>query len=449
MSSRLTGADAFWLQADSPTNRMVVSGFLALDGRLHLDELKARLLPRLLQLPPFRSSVLVEGGEPRWIEGSSFDPDRHFHEVHLPPESKEEALMHLFGRLASEALPLDQPLWCFVLVQGLAEGSVVVPRVHHCLADGIALVAVLMTLTEPLESPRDPVSEVKPALPWDPLHWARDQVGRTQNLVHRGWRFVEHLGPHAMSAKGQELKDAVVKLALMSPQDHPAFKGRLGVEKRVAWSSPLDLAPMKAMAHKADGKVNDVLLALVSGALRRFTEARGTPFHPGEPLRATVPVNLRPLEEAHHLGNCFGLVFVNLPVTTASVEARLEDIKQQMDVLKTSTEPLLTFGLMRAMGWGPPELEAQFIDLFSRRTSIVLSNVPGPRQRVVFAGRPLRRLMFWVPQSGSVSLGLSLISYAGELMLGVKADRGLLPDAPALAVALREEYEHMADALRI
>ena len=449
MSSRLAGADAFWLRAESPSNRMVICGFLALEGALSLDTLKARLAPHLGTIPGFRRAVDLRAGEPRWADADDFDPDRHFSEIHVPPGSGDEALMAVLEALIPEPLPAERPLWGFVLVQGLASGSVVVARFHHCLADGIALVALLLSLTTPLDDAVAGTASTDLSPPEDPLMWARDQVDRAQAIVRRGRRFLGHLGPAALRARGLELRDASRKLASLSPQDHPAFKARLGTAKRVTWSPPLPLEPMKAMARAVDGKLNDVLLALVCGALRRFTEARGTPLQPGESLRATVPVNLRPLEVAHELGNRFGLLFVDLPVTTVGVEARLAELKRQMDVLKQSSEPLLTFGIMRAVGWGPPELQDQLVDLFSRRTSLVLSNVPGPRRRLAFAGRPLRRVMFWVPQSGSVSLGLSLISYAGELMLGINADRGLFPDAAALARALYEEHDHMAEVLGI
>jgi WS/DGAT/MGAT family acyltransferase len=207
------------------------------------------------------------------------------------------------------------------------------------------------------------------------------------------------------------------------------------------------LDPIKAMGRAVNGKVNDVLLALAAGALRRWLEARGTPLEAGEALRATVPINLRPMDQVVELGNRIGMVFVHLPVAVRGVRARLDAVKAEMDAIKGSAEAPVTFGLMRALGFTSPEVEDALLDVFSRKASLVLSNVPGPSARLRFAGQPLRRLMFWVPQSGSISLGLSIISYAGEVMLGACADRGLFPDLGELSEAVHAEHDHMAEVL--
>lgn len=453
MSARqqpLAGADSFWFQAEDTTNLMVINGFLVLEGRLDLDRLKAEVTRGLLGHDRFRRPVLRTDGAARWGSEEGFDPDAHFEQLHLPPPGGELGLKALMSDLVATPLAPDRPLWKVYLVDGHETGSVVVARIHHCIADGIALVQVLLSLAEEGGGPGTravPTSEG--GLLEHALERVRHTVGHTQEVLHQGWRFMEHLSPSELLRHGHDFGSALSKLTLMSSQDHPAFKGRLGSEKVVGWSAPMSLEPIKAMGRKVDGKVNDVLLAMTAGALRRYLERQGWSVGPGEVLRVTVPVNLRPLAEAHLLGNRFGLVFLHLPVHLAQVEARLEAVKREMDQIKAGAEALVSFGLMQAIGQVPAEVEAQLVDLFSRKASMILTNVPGPQRPLVFAGLPVRRLMFWVPQSGTISLGLSIISYAGEVTLGVTADRGLFPEPQVLADAMRQEHDHMAEVLGV
>src|SRR5206468_10885765 len=187
----------------------------------------------------------------------------------------------------------------------------------------------------------------------------------------------------------------------------------------------------------------DVLIAAATGALRRYLEKRGEPTT-GLAIRASVPVNLRPLDEAHRLGNSFGLVFLTLPVGIVDPVRRLRAIKKEMDELKRSPEALVAYGLLNLMGLAPVEVEKLGLRFFGSKATAVLTNVPGPREALYLAGRKLEQVMFWVPQSGRLGLGISILSYAGGVMLGVATDEGLVPD-PERIVA---EFEKELRALR-
>jgi diacylglycerol O-acyltransferase len=233
----------------------------------------------------------------------------------------------------------------------------------------------------------------------------------------------------------------------MPPDPPTPFKGPLGVAKRAAWSDPVPLDDVKAAGKALGATVNDVLLAAVTGALRRYLEGRGTPLKDLE-FRAVVPVNLRKPEEEHELGNRFGLVFLTLPVGIEDPADRLFELKERMDEIKGSPEAVVALGLLGAIGSAPADVERLVVDLFGRAGTGVMTNVMGPRERISFAGVPAREIMFWVPQSGRLGLGVSILSYAGGVSLGVATDAGLVPDPEKILDGFREEFDALAAAAR-
>src|SRR5690606_22381555 len=192
--------------------------------------------------------------------------------------------------------------------------------------------------------------------------------------------------------------------ALSLSDDPPTrLKGPLGATKRVAWAEPLPLEEVKAVGKALQCTVNDVLLASATGALRAFLVESGDDCA-GVTVRATVPVNLRPLEHAKKLGNHFGLVFLDLPVGEANPLRRLRRIAEAMRELKGSRQAAAPFGALAALGMAPAALQRAALELFSRKASAVATNVPGPQVPLYLAGAPIRELMFWVPQTGSVGV---------------------------------------------
>jgi WS/DGAT/MGAT family acyltransferase len=239
----------------------------------------------------------------------------------------------------------------------------------------------------------------------------------------------------------------LAEVALMLPDPKTSLKGKLGFRKRVAWSEPIDLAGVKAAGQREGATINDVLVSAATGALRRYLRARGDDVS-GLEIRAAVPVNLRPLDEAHKLGNQFGLVLAPLPVGIADPRRRLLETKRRMDELKSSMQPAVAFGMLNALGLAPPALQSVALDFFGAKSSLVLTNVPGPRQRLYLAGQRLERVMFWVPQSGRLGLGVSILSYAGEVMVGVVSDAGLIPDPQRIVAGFEAELARLVEGPR-
>jgi WS/DGAT/MGAT family acyltransferase len=240
--------------------------------------------------------------------------------------------------------------------------------------------------------------------------------------------------------------------------DPPSLlRGELGVSKRVAWAEPLELDEVKAVGRACGCTVNDVLMAAASGALREYMRERGADVD-GMVLRATVPVNLRPLEHAKKLGNHFGLVFLDLPVGEANPVRRLMHVSDCMNQLKGSRQAIVAYGLLAALGMAPAAVQEVALELFSRKATAVATNVPGPQQPLYMAGCALREMMFWVPQTGSIGVGMSIMSYNGRVHFGLIADAKLIPDPDAVIrrfgpefdklvyLALMGSWDHVLDA---
>lgn len=446
----MSSVDAAWLGMEDPTNLMMVTGVMALDGTVDVKRLRTTLDRRLAPYSRFHQRVVrprTRAGIAHWEDDPEFDVDNHLTHIALPAPANEAALRRLVSDVMSTPLDFAKPLWHMHLIDGYHGGSVLLTRIHHSIADGIALVRVLLSLTDESPDAKPPARARRaPAQSAFPVEWLPAAVARGlkagQDLASRPDRVLEvaRLGAHGAYRLG--------RLVVLPPDPATVFKGKLGRRKRAAWSEPLPLDDFKAIGKAHGATVNDVLVAAATGALRRYMERRGDPTA-GVAIRASVPVNLRPLDRAHELGNAFGLVFLTLPVGIADPARRLRAIKKEMDGLKQSPEALVAFGVLSLMGLAPVEVEQVGLRFFGSKATAVLTNVPGPRQPLYLAGKKIDRVMFWVPQSGHLGLGVSIISYAGGVMLGVATDAALVPDPERIVEAFKVELEAMKKPARL
>ena len=235
------------------------------------------------------------------------------------------------------------------------------------------------------------------------------------------------------------LADAA-RIALMASDTRTPLKGRPGVAKAIAWNDPLPLDDVKLVGRSLGASVNDVLLSCVAGALRTYLRGRGVPTE-GCEIRAMVPVNLRPPEGEIRLGNRFGLVPLELPVGIANPIARLQEVRRRMDALKEGYQAVLSYVLLEVVGRTPKLVQDPILGWLAGKASAVMTNVPGPREPLSLAGRRLTRMMFWVPQSGDIGLGVSILSYAGGVQFGVIGDRRLCPEPQRVIDAFGPEFD--------
>jgi WS/DGAT/MGAT family acyltransferase len=326
-------------------------------------------------------------------------------------------------------------------------------RLHHCIGDGIALIKVLLGMTgntpgESLQVLHLPPRQRRPAP--NPLVQMRGfassivktSVQAAQGLANETLQTLENPGHPLSLMRSAGIVSAasaaiLAKLLILPPDRKSVFKGDLGAIKRVVWSHPIALERVKAIGRAHGATINDVLVAAVAGGLRRYMLEAGDDPSAGD-ITAMVPVNLRPEHDTHQLGNRFALVYLSLPISLADAYDRLMMTKRHMDVLKSSPEPFLVYQILGIIGTLPGDVAKQVTAWFATKASTVLTNVPGPRQEIYFAGRELKNLLFWVPQSGNIGLGISIISYNGKVTLGIMVDEQLVRN-PQQVIA---GYEH-------
>lgn len=407
----LSAVDAAWLRMDSPQSPMVIAAALEFDGPMDREALAGVLAERLVGRRRFRQRVAMERVTPwpRWEIDPRFDLRAHLHHVALPAPGGHAALAALASDLVSTPLDYSKPLWQVHLVDGAAGGSAVVVRLHHCIADGVSLVRLLLDLADGAGGegvPRE-VGQLR-----DARLDRRDRLARLRRLV-------------------AEARSAAHLIAL--PRDaRTPLSGEQGTRKRVAWSNPIAFDELVAAAREAGGTVNDVLLSALAGALRHHLESLHA-WHEGLEVRAVEPVNLRPGEgAADQLGNRFGLVYVPLPLGIAEPRRRLREVRRRTDALKRSEDASASLGLVGALGLVTAGAERLGVDWFSRKATLLATNVAGPPAPISIAGRPLRRLVVWAPMSGEIALAFSFLSYAGTITVALRCDEGVVPDPDAM-----------------
>jgi WS/DGAT/MGAT family acyltransferase len=446
---------------EDPTNLMMPTGVLIFHGPMDWQRLKAVIRERLLRFDRFRQRVTPSERPletPYWEDDPKFNLSNHLKRIKLPPPGDQTVLQEVVSTLMSTPLDYARPLWQMHFIEGYGEGGAVVSRLHHSIADGIALMQVLLSLAD--AAPDAPVPGVPPQpalngheprhstlhLPRLPGLKAAERVAET--LVHEGLEALFHPS-HALDLAriGTKGTTAFGKLVLRYPDPKTVFKGPLGVAKRAAWSGPVPLREVKTIGQAMGGTVNDVLLTAVAGALRRYLLARGEEAD-GLDFRAVVPVNLRRPDEEFSLGNKFSLIFLSLPVGIADPVERLRELKRRMDDIKGSSEAAVAFGILNAIGMTPGAIQDLVVDIFGTKATGVMTNVPGPREKLYLAGTPLDTIMFWVPQAGHLGLGVSIISYAGQVRLGIATDAGLVPDPETIAAAFHAEFEALGAWVR-
>ncbi|GAB4581245.1 MAG: wax ester/triacylglycerol synthase family O-acyltransferase [Anaerolineales bacterium] len=451
---KVSNVDTAWLHMEHPTNLMMISGVMIFAGKMSFEALISVLEERLLPYERFRQRVVQASNplsSPYWETVPDFDIRDHLYRFtpHVPDQT---ALQDLSSRLMSTQLDFSKPLWEFHFIENYGEGdSALFCRLHHSIGDGIALIRVLLSLTDESETAPWRLAAARAHRSRSPLAGfirraqksARAAAKMTETVAQEGLEMIRT--PEKIVDLTKLGADGVVSLArlvLRTPDPKTAFKGRLNVAKKAAWSEPLSLAEVKAVGKATGGTVNDVLLTAMAGGLRRYLVQRGEEVE-GLNIRAAVPVNLRPLEGPIELGNKFGLVFLSLPIGIEDSVDRLYELKRRMDALKGSTEPAVAFGILTAMGMTPTEIENIVVDIFEKKATAVMTNVPGPRDPIYLANTQIKRLMFWVPQSGRLGLGISILSYAGEVLLGVATDAGLVPDPEKIVEGFHEEFTAM------
>jgi diacylglycerol O-acyltransferase len=466
----MTQADNFWYSMDDPVNLMVITGFWEFESTLDYNRLFATLEATLASFPRFRQKVVMPAsglGLPKWVTDKHYDLKSHLHRLALPEPGDKNELQNMISQLMTTGLDHNKPLWDVHLIENYQKGCVLFFRLHHCIADGIALMHVLHSMADtdpdaPWPEPR--AFEKKNIKQQTPFFSFNTMISSAKQAVEKGQKINQTVVKEIknISSNPESLK-FMIKLASKLPSDvgavlskytimkadpNTAFKGKLGVQKKVVWTDPIPLDRIKALGKAiSSSTLNDVLIATVTGSMRRYLKTRNTPINELD-LRVTVPVNLRKPGSEFELGNKFSLVFLSLPVFLKDPVLRLKEVKRRMDKLKTSADPYVNFGLLSAIGYLPGRLAQKAARIFGNKASCVLTNVPGPKKSLYFAGEKISNIMFWVPRSGAIGLGISILSYNGRVTIGVASDNSLMPDPETLLQGFEEEFNHLIDIVQ-
>ena len=451
----LSSVDFAWLRMDDPTNLMHINGVLVLDQPAAFESIRDIIERRLLAIPRFRSRVVVpKRGKPYWEPDPGFDIANHVGSITLPDPGGDDELRAVVEGLISQPFDPAHPMWSFQVIQNFRGGTVVMAKLHHCLGDGVALMLVLLSMTD-----RTPQIESGARNPFLSLytrhekheeeHLDLDTIRRlAEEIMPDGMRLMLHPAEAFRKVKGWVKAPVATgnlgRLVFRRRDPRTAFKGPLGVPKSVSWSEALPLAEVKAVSKALGATINDVLLSAMTGGLRRYLMQNGGPL-PGDDLnfRAAMPVNLRTMERMDQLGNQFGLIFLSLPVGIADPARRLEELKRRSKSLKRSMEPIVVFRILDTLGIVPRMVQDLVVGIFATKATAVMTNVPGPKDVLYLAGKPIQDIFFWVPQAGRVGIGISICSYAGRVRLGVGTDTGLVPDPEKIVTGFHEELEAM------
>jgi WS/DGAT/MGAT family acyltransferase len=448
----MSGVDLSWLRMDTPENPMMISSVLIFDAPIAITDLKRVLNERFLKFRRFRQRVVEKGGKVYWQDDPLFNLDSHVHRRALPGRADKAELQALVSDLNSSAMDFRRPLWQIDYVDNYQGGCALIMRIHHCIADGISLVRVLLSLTDP--TPQTSLPKPRPARPQKtvlkPLNrWLHKAVSSAQVAGQQAGILLQTLRSepgYALRLIGTagDITLDLLKLGLMPFDPKTGLRQPLCGRKQVAWAEALNLNDVKHCAKAMGGTINDTLLCAATGAIRRhLLESKEAIPECG--IRVAVPFNLRPLDQPiSALGNQFGLMLVSLPIEIDDPKARFQKIQNNMDELKRSYQAQVTYSLLDLFGRGPDILERRALAMLSNKASAVLTNVPGPREAVYLAGSKLRQPMFWVPQCGSIGIGMSIFSYAGSVQFGITVDQGIQACPNAIMDYFHDSFYELA-----
>ena len=449
---RFSNLDTILLRMDNPIDPMMVTTVMVLGTPIDSEQVKATVETRLLRIDRFRQRMVrsrLPWRTPSWQDDPGLDLDYHVQRVTLPPPGDHAALQQIVSELAGVPLDMARPPWQVHLVERYGPGCALICRTHHSLADGVAMIHVLLSLADTAGAESRSGGEQAHARRGpDPIRRSRARIGRrpARRLMRRGLRTLGHLrrGPELVRMGAQLGRDAAAAVGdiVLTPRDtDTALRGVPSMAKRIAWSGPVPLAEIKTIGRRLGGTVNDVLLTALAGAVRRYQQLRQDDLPADVTLRALMPINRRPAGAEAELGNRISAVFLPLPVDIADPTERLAELKRRMDGLKASLQPAVILAGLEMVSRGPSTALAFALRYLTSKATLLVTNVKGPHERLYVAGAPLEEIMFWIPRYGGIGVGISILSYAGQVRLGVLSDKDIMPDPENLIAGFHAEFD--------
>lgn len=416
-----SAVDSAWIRMDRKNNPSIVTALLVFSGAMSHKETLLVLHERLAHFERFARVARKIAGRWYWEEPQDFSVENHL-VTHTPntPLTRQR-LSDEIQILAGQELDYTRPLWLIHQYPMDHNRTALVVRVHHCIADGVALNRVLEKLSD------------TPAI----TNGSNGSNGNGGNQASR--TLAGRVCEGVLTAL--RMSSPLRRLAVLPSDGNTAFKAPLTGERRIAWLGDFELGEIKRIGAPFGGTVNDVLLAILSGAMRRYLRTIDAAI-PSRDIRAALPVNLR-ADSNGKLGNRFGLVFVDLPTSTANWSLRCTRVKQRMDRLKSSGEAVLLLAMLFAFGTLPEALQERALTLLSSKVSLVVSNLPGPVDPIFWMGHRLEDLVFWTPPSGHTGVSISFSCYRDIITCSVGGDVSMLPNPEKLTECFQQEFQNL------
>ncbi|MBN1529627.1 MAG: wax ester/triacylglycerol synthase family O-acyltransferase [Thermoleophilaceae bacterium] len=453
----MSAQDASFLHIENSSAHMHVASVMLFEGPPPpYDELLEGIERRLGLVPRYRQRlafVPLAQGRPRWVDDPHLNLRYHVRVTALPLPGSEEQLMELAGRVFSQQLDRDKPLWEIWLVEGL-EGDrfALLAKTHHALVDGVSGMDIVSVLFDTSPEPAAPTATGDRWLP-RPLPSSAQllgealleratvpaEVARTVRAVFRGPRRVLD------GVKTAAVGVGAMAWAGLNPAPSSPYNGTIGPHRRFTWVRA-ELRDIKSIKDSLGGTVNDVVLATVAGALGRHMRRRGHRTD-GVELKAMIPVSVRSDVERGALGNRVAAMMAPLPVWCQEPMARLDLVRQELSDLKSGGQAVGAQVLTDLSGFAPPTIMDQAARLMSRQRffNVVVTNVPGPQFPLYLAGRRMLDPFPMVPLAAGQALGIALLSYDGKINFGLVGDYDMIWDIDELADDVRASLAELAD----
>jgi diacylglycerol O-acyltransferase / wax synthase len=455
---RLSGLDTSFLHLERDSVHMHVAACAVFEGPAPAyEELVEAIDARLHLVPRYRQRlafVPLAQGRPVWVDDPHFSASYHVRHTALPKPGGDNELQRLTGRVFSQALDRSRPLWELWLVEGLSGNRfAVLSKTHHALVDGISGVDIMTVL---FDTSPEPMPVAPPDHEWTPgplpssaqlLADALLERATVPQEIIRGVRATLR-GPRTVARKAGTALGAVGAVArtTLAPAPSSIFNVTIGPHRRFTWLRG-NLDEIKAVKNALGGTVNDVVLAVVAGALGRYMRLHGEATD-GIELRAMVPVSVRADIERGALGNRVAAMWVDLPVGMTDPVERLHAVSEAMQDVKSSGQAVGAQVLTQLTGFAPTTIVSQASRLQARQRlfNLVVTNVPGPQIPLYLLGREMEVIYPMVPLAQNTALGIAIMSYNGQLNFGLTADYDALGDVQTLVDELRSSIEELVDA---
>ncbi len=457
---RLTAVDASFLHQEGPHSHMHIGGLTVIEGPPpNMEDVLEQIRRRLHLVPRYRHKLAftaLDSGRPVWVDDPDFNLEYHVRHTALPAPGRWEQLRNLTARIFSQGLDRSKPLWEMWLIEGLTDDRfAMISKSHHALVDGIAGVDLATVLFD--------VSPNPPPIRHSGRAWQPHKEPGTAELLAAGLRGAVRAGlevaegaidalahPDHALARAREAAEGIGEIvwAGLNPAPETPLNVPIGPHRRfAAVASSLD--DFKVVKNTFGGTVNDVVLAVVAGALRSFLISRGRHTE-GVELRALVPVSVRAEDEHNVGGNRIVVMRGPLPVYIADPVERLHFVSQAMDGLKESKQALGAEVISGVQNFAPPTILAQAsrLNFSTRLFNLIVTNVPGPQFPLYVLGREMLEVypVAFLPESHA--LAIAIMSYNGQMNFGLLGDFDALPELDAIGETIATELSTLVSLAR-